>query len=113
MKKNIQVIDGALNCTYSIFACSSKVFAEIFPGGADIEFVDDFIQRLGEWRAREILKGLWDNPVEKKLVRGIHGTLFYECAEKRPLYPTKMERDMPTGPALLERLVPYPAKRVP
>ena len=102
--KNIQVIDGALNCTYSIFACSERTFAEIFPNGADIEFVDDFIGRTGKARATSILNALWRKPVDKKTVQGIHGTLFYEHERKRTLYPTKRESEMLTGSALLTSL---------
>lgn len=37
---------------------------------------------------------MWDRPVLKAQANGIHGTLFYEFAERRHLYPaSKRERD--------------------
>src|SRR5579871_5330834 len=49
--KNIQVIDGAENCTYSVYATNAEAFREMFPDGQDIEFADDLIVRLGQKRA--------------------------------------------------------------
>ncbi len=46
--KNIQVIDGADNSTYSIFAATEDEFEIIFPVGTDIEFIEDFVDRVGE-----------------------------------------------------------------
>ncbi len=97
-KKNIQVIDRADNCTYSIFAASPEDFQEIFPGeGQDIEFANDFVKRVGNRRAIAIGRRLWASPVDKKKVRGIHGTLFYQLEHKRMFYPTKREDEMVTG----------------
>lgn len=98
IRKNIQIIDGALNCKYSIFAASPEDFKEIFPAdGQDIEFINDFFERIGENRATEILNRLWLAPIDKKTVQGIHGTLFYELEYKKEFYPTKREREMVTG----------------
>jgi hypothetical protein len=93
--KNIQVIDGATNCAYSIFAVSDRAFKAIFPGnGQDIEFIEDFIRRAGQRKAGEILKPIWQHRIEKKNVTGIHGTLFYELKTKKRFYPTKHETDL-------------------
>jgi len=93
--KNIQVVDGAPNCAYSIFAVSEKTFKAIFPGeGQDIEFVEDFIRRAGKRRAGELLNPVWQKRFEKKSVNGIHGTLFYELEIKKRFYPTKRETDL-------------------
>ncbi len=91
--KNIQVIDGAENCTYDIFAATEEEFAEIFPGDTDIEFAEDFFERLGEERATQVISPLWARRVNKKEVMGIHGTLFYELQEKAQYYPTKKEAE--------------------
>jgi hypothetical protein len=97
-KKNIQVIDGAQNCTYSIFATNQDDFDQIFSGEKqDIEFVQDFIDRVGKRKANNILKRLWLSPQDKKYVQGIHGTLFYELEYKKQFYPTKKEDEMITG----------------
>ena len=98
MGKNIKVIDGARNCTYSIFVANEDDFKQIFPeSGQDIEFVKDFVKRVGKKRANEIQKRLWLAPVDKKKVQGISGTLFYELEFKKQYYPTKIEGEMVTG----------------
>ena len=40
--KNIQVVDGALNCVYDIFQASDDDFAQIFGNESDIAFGEDF-----------------------------------------------------------------------
>ncbi|HEX8889586.1 MAG TPA: hypothetical protein VF779_10435 [Pyrinomonadaceae bacterium] len=92
--KHIQVIDGALNCTYSIFAVEDDEFEILFPNGTDIEFNDDLFNRLGEEEASKILSKVWKRPVDKKSVAGIHGTLFYQLGHKKKYYPTKRESEM-------------------
>ncbi len=92
--KNIQVIDDADNCTYSIFAASEDDFAAIFPGGTDVEFSEDFFERVGEERGLEISNRLWAQPVDKKGASGIHGTMFYGLLAKKAYYPTKKEAEM-------------------
>ncbi len=92
--KNIQVIDGADNCAYRIFAAEDDEFADIFPGERDIEFADDVWRRLGAARARAILERIWKRPVDKKIARGIQGTLFYQLGHKKRFYPTRREDEM-------------------
>jgi hypothetical protein len=94
--KNVQVIDDALNCLFEIYASSDQDFEVIFPGGCDIEFADDLVQRVGEGKAADILDRLWSSPREKRDVQGIHGTLFYGEANKKrkPFFPTKKEAEM-------------------
>jgi len=92
--KNIQVIDGALNCTYDIFAATDEEFALIFPFGADVEFVSDFFDRAGEDTAGAVTRSLWERRQDKKTISGIHGTLFYQLDFKKKYYPTKKEAEM-------------------
>jgi hypothetical protein len=93
--KYIQVIDGALNCTYSIFAAENDEFEILFPDGIDIEFNDDLFSRLGEAKAAEVLSKIWKRRVvDKKTVIGIHGTLFYGLDHKKQYYPTKRDSEM-------------------
>ena len=93
--KNIQVIDSALNCTYEIFSLPEEYFQLMFPGdGQDIEFIDDFIERVGEEVALKILDTAWKNRINKKMALGVHGTLFFELAHKKKYYPTKRESEM-------------------
>ncbi len=92
--KNIQVIDGAENCTYDLFAIDDADFDLIFPEGRDIEFIDDFIDRVGEEKAGKIMEKVWKNWMDKKNAHGIHGTIFYELEYKKKYYPNKNERDI-------------------
>jgi hypothetical protein len=92
--KNIQIIDGANNCTYSVFSATDEGFAAIFPDGADVEFIEDVVERFGDEAAGKITGELWDRPVDKKVVQGIHGTLFYQLTFKKRYYPTKRESEM-------------------
>jgi hypothetical protein len=92
--KNIQVIDGAINAAYNIYAATDEQFALIFPDGADIEFIEDFIERVGEDAAGKILAPLWGRRINKADVVGIHGTLFYELRDiKKHYYPNKRFSD--------------------
>jgi hypothetical protein len=95
--KNIQVIDGADNSTYSIFAASDEAFETIFPVGTDIESAEDFFERVGEEMGVKVTQEIWKRPVAKKDVRGIHGMLFYQLTQKRRHYPTKKESEMILG----------------
>ena len=96
--KNIQVIDGATNCAYSIYETSDDVFALIFPGdGQDVEFIDDLIGRLGEAKVAQILSPIWPRRIEKRNLVGLHGTLFFELDFKKKFYPNKKESDLDDG----------------
>jgi hypothetical protein len=91
--KNIQVIDGAENCTFSIFQATEEEFSLLFPSvDQDIEFAEDLAERLGD--AVSVLSALWERPIAKQDAIGIHGTLFYDFGPKRHLFPTtKRTRD--------------------
>jgi hypothetical protein len=96
--KNVQVIDGAENCTYPIYSFTDDEFKTIFPGeGQDIEFIKDVSKRIGEKAMIQTLKGPWSRgEMNKEEVQGIHGTLFYQLEEKKKYYPTKKEIEMVT-----------------
>jgi len=97
--KNIQVIDGAENCAYDTFAATDKEFALIFPAGQDIEFIDDFVRRVGKKRAGKVLAALRRRRQNKKEIQGLHGTLFYELAFKKKYYPTKKDNEAIANPS--------------
>ena len=46
--KNIQVIDGAENCSFSVCLVDDDDFAIIFRPQQDVEFIEDLVQRVGE-----------------------------------------------------------------
>ncbi|RWC87581.1 MAG: hypothetical protein E5W64_10105 [Mesorhizobium sp.] len=90
--KNIQIIDGALNATFSIFQATEEEFAAIFPDGRDMELAEDLFERLGEEEAGRMLAPLWSRPILKRDALGIHGTLFYNN-EHRQIPRSKREVD--------------------
>lgn len=97
-RKNVQVIDGALNCTYDTFSVSNADFKLIFPSpGQDVEFSEDFFKRLGKKAAQPVWDRIWKHRVDKKTVNGIHGTLFCDLQAKKKYYPTKRDSEMVTG----------------
>ena len=56
--KNVQVIDGADNCTYSIYAFTDGEFLKIFPAARqDVEFIEDVLERLGTEALDDALAG--------------------------------------------------------
>lgn len=96
--RNIQIIDGALNATFSVFQATEEEFQAIFPNDQDMEFVEDFIARIGEGEAGAVLSPIWQRPILKRDAQGIHGTLFYGWSERRKYFPsTKRELDWDQG----------------
>ena len=56
--KNIQVIDGAENCVYDIFAASDQEFSLIFPDDHDVAFIDEVRARANADAVRADRAGL-------------------------------------------------------
>ena len=90
--KNVQIIDGASNATYSLFQATDAEFTAIFPDGRDMEKIEDLIARLGDQEATRVLTPLWNRPILKRDALGLHGTLFYDN-ERRRLPASKREVD--------------------
>lgn len=91
--KNIQIIDGARNCVYDIFAATDEEFAAVFPGDQDIAFIDDVYARGDTPRLDRIFTEIWKRRIPKRDAMGIHGTLFYELDFKKPYYPTLRDEE--------------------
>jgi hypothetical protein len=91
--KFIQVIDGAVNCVYDIFAATDDEFDIVFQSGTDIAFIDELNSR-DNWRLIDAALGkIWQRRVIKSEALGIHGTLFYELEEKKVYYPTRRDEE--------------------
>jgi hypothetical protein len=90
--KNIQVIDGALNCTFSLFQATEVEFALLFPESRqDIQYAED-LKFLPKQRAiKAALKRIWQRPIRKQNARGIHGTLFYQLERYKEVFREKRE----------------------
>ncbi len=77
--KNIQVIDGGINCTFSIFQATDEEFAILFPeNGQDIQYAEDLFSGPESERISAALDQVWERPIRKRDAQGIHGTLFYQ-----------------------------------
>jgi hypothetical protein len=84
--KFIQVIDNGENCTFPIFSATDIQFRFVFPAdGQDLQFAEDLSEE-----AFDALKSIWEKPVLKSKVKGVHGTLFYGFVEKRHHFPNSM-----------------------
>ena len=96
--RNIQIIDGAANATFSIFQATEDEFEAIFPNGSEMELIEDVCDRLGDDEAGRIIGPIWGRPILKREATGIHGTLFYESEHRREYLPqSRREVDLPEG----------------
>jgi hypothetical protein len=91
--KNIQVIDGAINCVYDIFCITNAHHALIFPNGTNIAFIEEVRARLTKEQQKKAFENCWSRPVRKADVNGIHGILFYELEIKKQFYPTRTDEE--------------------
>jgi hypothetical protein len=90
--KNIQVIDGAKNCTFSIFQATDEEFNLLFPeGGQEIQFAEDVASWPNQGEINAALARIWNRPIRKRNAQGIHGTLFYELERYKSVYLQKRE----------------------
>lgn len=93
--KNIQVIDGANNCTYSIFQATEEEFSLIFPDdGQEVQFSEDLGGLKNKKSIDAALNNIWDRPVKWRDAQGIHGLLFYELSKNKKYYNTLREGGM-------------------
>ena len=91
--KNIQVIDGADNCVYDVFAATDEEFSLVFPVGEDIAFIDEVVDRVPSAMLDQAFNNIWTRRLVKSEVVGIHGLLFYELEKKKRYYPTRRDED--------------------
>ena len=91
--KNIQVIDGADNSVYDVFAATEEEFALICPQGQDVAFIDEVMARGPEKQLDEAFTRIWERRIPKRDAMGIHGLLFYELAHKMQYYPTRRDEE--------------------
>ena len=85
--KNILMVDGALNATFSVFQATDEEFAALFPNGEEIEVIEDVIGRTGEEVADAIFARIWERPILKREAHGIHATLIYDDPSRRDYLP--------------------------
>ena len=93
--KNIQVIDGAENCSFSVYSISDDDFALLFPQERqELEFIEDVAERMGEEKTGMIVRNITRKRVKKQDILGIHGTLFFSLAKRKRWFPNKREDDV-------------------
>lgn len=101
--KNVQVIDGAQNATFSIFQATDEEFELLFPDSTDVSFREDVEERLTEEQQHRVFAALWSRPVDKKTVQGIHGTYFVDLDRRKVYFPTRKEAEvLNRGPEAVE-----------
>lgn len=95
--KTIQIIDGADNSAFNLFRATDEEFAYLFPKpGQDLEIVEEALARHHPDFFNQMLVDLWSRPIHKSNAEGIHGTLFYNYAEKAHHLPAsrrEIDRD--------------------
>ena len=91
--KNLQVIDGAANAVYDVFAVTEAEFSLIFPEGQDVAFIDEVMARGPKEELNEAFNRIWQRRVPKREAMGIHGLLFYEHEAKKQYYPTRRDEE--------------------
>jgi len=91
--KNIQVIDGADNSVYDIFAATDEEFILIFPEGEDVAFIEEVLAHGPDKELDEAFSCLWKRRIPKRDAMGIHGILFYELDHKKKYYPTRRDEE--------------------
>jgi hypothetical protein len=91
--KNIQVIDGAVNCVYDIFTATDEEFDLIFSSGTDVAFIEEVLQHRHSAGLDLALSRIWERRVRKADAHGIHGLLFYGLQSKMQYYPTRRDEE--------------------
>lgn len=89
--KNIQIIDGADNCVYDIFAATEEEFELIFPTGQDVAFIDEVLSRGPADALETAFSRIWQRRLRKHDAVGIHGLLFYDLDHKKQYYPARVD----------------------
>ncbi|MFX8833024.1 hypothetical protein ABTM77_21340, partial [Acinetobacter baumannii] len=69
--RNIQIIDGAVNCVYDIFAATEEEFCIIFPGETDVAFIDEVYKFNDPIVLDGIFSSIWKRRIKKSEVNGI------------------------------------------
>jgi hypothetical protein len=91
--KNIQVIDGAANCTFSLFQATEEEFQLLFPQPLqDIQYAEALFALPNHSEIEAALNRIWERPIRKQDAQGIHGTLFYQLQRYKEWYPRKSRR---------------------
>ncbi len=90
--KNILVIDGAMNCTFSVFQATDEEFALVFPEPLqDMQYAEDLADLPDQAAINAAFARIWQRPIRRRDANGIHGTLLYELQRYKKWYRKKRE----------------------
>ena len=96
--KNILMVDGAMNATFSVFQATDEEFTTLFPNGEEMDVVEDVIARAGDEVAEVIFNRVWQRPILKSEAHGIHATIIYDDPSRRDYLPlSRREIDWDDG----------------
>lgn len=96
--ENIQVIDDAENCAYSIFAATDREFALISGEGRSIAFAGEVIRKVGSKRWNEVSSKVWKRGIKREVI-GIYRTVFHKLGFKKRYHPNRRETDLDAADA--------------
>jgi hypothetical protein len=86
------IIDGATNCTFSLFQATDEEFELLFPEPRqDIQYAEDLAGLPRQDEIAAALQRIWERPIRKQDIQGIHGTLFYQLQHYKKTYREKRE----------------------
>lgn len=104
--RNIQVIDGAVNSVYDIFAATDEEFSLIFREGQDVAFIDEVYGRSNSEALDTAFKAIWSRRIPKRRADGIGGLRFFDIEEKKVYYPPRRDEEAvnPNGSRLRQSL---------
>lgn len=71
--KNIEIVDGALNSRFEIYAVEEAVFDKLFQLGKDEVYLEELSDKIQE--DAEFWDQVYSQEVERHSVQGIHGIL--------------------------------------
>jgi hypothetical protein len=100
--KNIQVIDGALNCTFSIFQATDEEFLLLFPDPRqDIQYAEDLPDSQCKMRSTQPYSEFGSAPYESRTYGEFMEPYFTNLKGTRK--PTAKREKTPLTPAPLIR----------
>lgn len=71
--KNIEIVDGALNSRFEIYAVTDEIFARLFPVGTDEIYLEDLDEHVQE--DATFWNQVYAQALDRQSVQGIHGIL--------------------------------------
>ena len=71
--KNIEIVDGALDSRFEIYAVEDHIFTRLFPQGKDEVYLEDLSEELQD--DTKFWDQVYATEVKRPAVQGIHGIL--------------------------------------